>query len=80
MFISSRGIIEKHLNVPYLTYLTFNLFQANLKSIRYWSSSNKKTEYVDEKRHIVYCNDIDKVSPSLKVKVLFKSQFLIELP
>ena len=35
----------------------------------------EKNEYVDGKRHIVYCNDIDKVSPSLKVHVLFKNQF-----
>ena len=40
----------------------------------------EKKEYVDQKRHIVYCNDIDKVSPSLKVKVLFKNQFFFELP
>ena len=32
-------------------------------------------DYLEEKRNLVYCNDIDKVSPSLKV--LFKNQFLV---
>ena len=32
-------------------------------------------EYVEQKRFLVYCNDIEKVNPSLEVKVLFKNQF-----
>ena len=33
-------------------------------------------DYIEEKRDLVFCNDIDKVNPSLKV--LFKNQFFIE--
>ena len=57
----------------------FSVEELTMK-VSFKNEETEKTEYVDGKRHLAYCNDIDKVSPCLQVKILFKNQFLVELP
>ena len=57
----------------------FSVEELTMK-VSFKNYETEKTEYVDGKWHLVYCNDIDKLSPCLEVKILFKNQFLFELP
>ena len=57
----------------------FTVEEMDFTVSRKLEKPKKGIEYIQEKRNLVYCHDIAGVSSSLKVKVLFKSQFLFKM-